>query len=89
MGRELDRLGARTLSDRQSDGAARAQVRLPRGRTGRARPDLPADREARHVGTQTRIRLSNAFGTKPVTFDGAFVGLQESGSAIVPAPTRA
>jgi lysophospholipase L1-like esterase len=34
-------------------------------------------------GQQMRIRLSNAFGTKPVTFDGAFVGLQESGSAIV------
>ena len=34
-------------------------------------------------GTQARIRLSNAFGTKPVTFDDAFVGLQESGSAVV------
>ena len=31
-------------------------------------------------GPQTRIRLSNAFGTKPITFDGAFIGLQESGS---------
>src|SRR4051812_15409715 len=35
-------------------------------------------------GREARIRLSNAFGTRPVTFDGAFVGLQESGSAIVP-----
>ena len=34
-------------------------------------------------GQQTRVRLSNVFGTQPVTFDGAFVGLQESGSAIV------
>jgi lysophospholipase L1-like esterase len=34
-------------------------------------------------GPQTRIRLSNAFGTKPVTFNDAFVGLQESGSAVV------
>ncbi len=34
-------------------------------------------------GPQTRIRLSNAFGTKPITFDGAFVGLQESGAAVV------
>src|SRR4051812_41267099 len=34
-------------------------------------------------GAQTRIRLSNAFGTQPVTFDGAFIGLQESGSAIL------
>src|SRR5262249_6423422 len=35
-------------------------------------------------GPQTRIRLSNAFGLKPVKFDDVFVGLQESGSAIVP-----
>src|SRR3954471_10946431 len=34
-------------------------------------------------GSQARIRLSNAFGTRPVTFDGVCVGLQESGSAIV------
>ena len=40
-------------------------------------------------GAQARIRLSNAFGTKPVTFDGAFIGLQESGSAIVPGTNTA
>ena len=34
-------------------------------------------------GPQTRIRLSNAFGTKPVTFADAFVGLQESGAAVL------
>lgn len=34
-------------------------------------------------GPQARIRLSNAFGTKPVTFNDAFAGLQESGSAVV------
>ncbi|CAN5922422.1 SGNH/GDSL hydrolase family protein [soil metagenome] len=34
-------------------------------------------------GPQARIRLSNAFGPQPVTFDGAFVGLQESGSAVL------
>jgi len=39
-------------------------------------------------GQQMRIRLSNAFGTKPVTFDGAFVGLQESGSAVVAGTSR-
>lgn len=37
---------------------------------------------------QTRIRLSNAFGDKPVTFDGAFVGLQSSGSTVVPNTNR-
>jgi len=34
-------------------------------------------------GKQARIRLSNAFGAKPVTFDGAFVALQTSGSAVL------
>ncbi|HXW29245.1 MAG TPA: GDSL-type esterase/lipase family protein [Xanthobacteraceae bacterium] len=34
-------------------------------------------------GSQTRIRLSNVFGTRPVTFDDVFVGLQASGSATV------
>ena len=35
-------------------------------------------------GKQARIRLSNAFDGKPVTFDGAFVGLQSTGSVLVP-----
>ena len=39
-------------------------------------------------GQRTRIRLSNAFGTRPVTFDGAYVGLQSSGSALVPRTNR-
>src|SRR5476649_2206787 len=34
-------------------------------------------------GQQTRVRLSNAFGKKPVTFDDAYIGLQESGSAVL------
>src|SRR5215207_6050333 len=33
---------------------------------------------------QVRLRLSNAFGTKPVTFDGAFVGLQLGAAAVMP-----
>jgi lysophospholipase L1-like esterase len=40
------------------------------------RPDL--------WGQQARLRLSNAFGTKPVTFDGIFVGLQLGGAVVVP-----
>jgi lysophospholipase L1-like esterase len=39
-------------------------------------------------GTQARIRLSNVFGTKPVTFDVIDIGLQLSGSAIVPGTNR-
>jgi lysophospholipase L1-like esterase len=39
-------------------------------------------------GSQARIRLSNAFGRKPVTFDDAEIGLQTSGSALVPRSNR-
>jgi len=39
-------------------------------------------------GHQARFRLSNAFGTKPVTFDNAFLGLQESGSAVIAGTNR-
>ena len=34
-------------------------------------------------GREARIRLSNAFGTKPITFDGVFIGLQLGSSALV------
>jgi lysophospholipase L1-like esterase len=40
------------------------------------RPDL--------WGTRARIRLSNAFGTKPVVFDGIYIGLQASGGTVLP-----
>ena len=39
-------------------------------------------------GRQMRFRFSNAFGSKPVTFDTAFVGLQMSGAAVVPGTNR-
>jgi lysophospholipase L1-like esterase len=39
-------------------------------------------------GKQTRIRLSNAFGSKPVTFDSVEIGLQQSGAALVPGTNR-
>lgn len=39
-------------------------------------------------GNEARIRLSNAFGTKPVTFDGVFIGLQSASSALVPGANR-
>ena len=40
-------------------------------------------------GGEARIRLSNAFGTKPVTFDGVFIGLQLESSALVPGTNSA
>jgi lysophospholipase L1-like esterase len=39
-------------------------------------------------GRQMRLRFSNAYGTKPVTFDDAFAGLQMSGAAVAPGTNR-
>ena len=33
-------------------------------------------------GQQARLRFSNALGTRPVTFDGVFAGLQQTGSVL-------
>ena len=35
-----------------------------------------------------RLRLSNVFGTAPVTFDGVFAGVQMSGAALLPGTNR-
>jgi lysophospholipase L1-like esterase len=45
------------------------------------RPDL--------WGRQARLRFSNAFGTRPVTFDGAYVGLQWGSAALLRGSNRA
>ena len=39
-------------------------------------------------GREARIRLSNAFGTKPVRFDDVFIGLHQASSAIVSGTNR-
>ena len=39
-------------------------------------------------GRTVRLRFSNAFGQKPVTFDGAYVGLQASGAALMAGSNR-
>ncbi len=39
-------------------------------------------------GRQVRLRLSNVFGTKPVAFDGVFVGLQLGSAELVAASNR-
>ena len=39
-------------------------------------------------GRTVRLRFSNAFGAKAVTFDGAFVGMQASGAALMPGSNR-
>ena len=40
-------------------------------------------------GAQARLRFSNAFGNRPVTFGGVFVGLQMASAAIVPGTNAA
>src|SRR6516162_8348567 len=40
-------------------------------------------------GRQARLRLTNVFGTRPVTFDGVYVGLQLGGAALVKGTNRA
>lgn len=39
-------------------------------------------------GRQARIRVSNAFGTQPLTLDGVHAGLQLGGAALVPGTNR-
>src|SRR5262249_41549791 len=39
-------------------------------------------------GRQARLRLTNMFGTKAITFDDVFVGLQMSGPALVKGTNR-
>jgi lysophospholipase L1-like esterase len=39
-------------------------------------------------GRQARLRLSNAFGTKPVTFDGVHLGLQLGSATLAPGTNR-
>lgn len=40
-------------------------------------------------GRAARVRMSNALGTRPVTFDGVFVGLQNAGAEITVGTNRA
>lgn len=39
-------------------------------------------------GRQARLRFCNAFGTRPVTFNGIHVGLQANAAAVVPGTNR-
>ena len=56
--------------------------------------DAVADRAYRLVvhtsvgGGAPRIRLSNAFGDRPVTFDSVYAGLQQTGAALVHGSNR-
>ncbi|MGW6743127.1 SGNH/GDSL hydrolase family protein [Streptomyces sp. NPDC055025] len=57
--------------------------------------EAPRDRSYRMVvrtsagGTGTRVRLSNAFGDRPVTFDSVYAGRRQEGARVVPGTNRA
>src|SRR5262249_28452226 len=88
MGRELGRVRAWPLPGRQSVGAAGpavcVSIRANRGehQTFRliVRPDI--------WGRQARLRLTNMFGTKAITFDDVLVGLQMGGPGLVKGTNR-
>ncbi|MEV6512411.1 SGNH/GDSL hydrolase family protein [Streptomyces sp. NPDC051642] len=40
------------------------------------------------AGSDLRIRLSNAFGDRPLTFDNVYAGVQKAGAALVPGSNR-
>ncbi|WP_416959320.1 SGNH/GDSL hydrolase family protein [Streptomyces sp. Agncl-13] len=56
--------------------------------------DGVADRSYRLIvhtsvaGSDLRIRLSNAFGDRPLTFDNVYAGVQRAGAALVPGSNR-
>src|ERR1035438_10041041 len=59
-----------------------------------APPDGARDQSFRLIvrpdiwGPAARLRLSNTFGTTPVTFDGVFIGVQMSGAAVLKGTNR-
>ncbi|MFJ9895841.1 SGNH/GDSL hydrolase family protein [Streptomyces sp. NPDC091280] len=56
--------------------------------------DGVADRSYRLIvhtsvaGSGTRVRLSNAFGDRPLTFDSVYAGVRQAGAALVPGSNR-
>src|SRR4029077_2792958 len=39
-------------------------------------------------GSRVRVRISNAYGVRPLAIDTAFVGLRSAGPAVVPGSNR-
>ena len=88
MDRQLDGVGAGSISVGERFGAAQFAFRLPCPGDWRTRPDVPFDCAPDIWGKQLRLRLSNVFGTKPVTFDGVYAGVHLGGGAVVRGTNR-
>ena len=96
----MDRVGTRRLPGRLLGRSARTGGA---GRPGNTAPLLTAafpdnqahDQTLRMIvppsvaGTSWRVRLTNEFGTRPVTFGRSYVGLQRIGGSVVPGTNRA
>src|SRR3989442_10644800 len=70
--------------------SAQPDMRLafPSGETGARDQSFRMIVKPEIWGREARLRFSNGLGTKPVTFDGVFVGLHQTSSAIVRGTNR-
>ncbi|MFD8968299.1 SGNH/GDSL hydrolase family protein [Streptomyces sp. NPDC059568] len=87
-------------SQTQAQAPARTQAQAPRhqvvtwGASADRQGEAPRDRSYRMVvrtsvgGTDTRVRLSNAFGDQPVTFGSVHVGKRQEGAQVVRGTNR-
>src|SRR6267378_8543554 len=70
--------------------SAQPDMRLafPSGETGARDQSFRMIVKPEIWGREARLRFSNVLGARPVTFDGAFVELHQTSSAIVPGTNR-
>src|SRR2546426_10613346 len=64
------------------------RLAFPSGETGARDQSFRMIVKPEIWGREARLRFSNVLGARPVTFDGAFVGLHQTSSAIVPGTNR-
>src|SRR3954467_15961764 len=64
------------------------KLALPSPETGAANQSFRLVLKPEIWGREARIRLSNAFGPKPVSFADVFIGLHQTSSAVVSGTNR-
>ena len=89
LGHELDRSVQGPYPVGNPSAQPDLRFAFPSAETGARDQTLRLMVRPSYWGPQMRLRLSNALGTLPVTFDGVFAGLQRSGSVIEPGSNRA
>ena len=83
MAGQLDRVGARPYPVGFPTAQPELKFAFPSDEQGARNQTFRLIGKPDVWGPQARIRLSNAFGKRSVTFSDAFVGLQESGAAVL------